>query len=66
MTDTPDAWTLTVSDAASILGASADAVRDWADAGTLPCWTTPGGHRRFRRSDVLALLPDAGKPQDAA
>lgn len=32
-------------------------VRRWSDAGKLAAIRTPGGQRRFRRSDIEALLP---------
>lgn len=47
---------ITSGDAARILGASTKTVRRWAESGHLPVVRTPGGHRRFRRSDVEALL----------
>jgi excisionase family DNA binding protein len=28
----------------------------WTDKGKLPCYRTPGGHRRFRAADIRALL----------
>jgi excisionase family DNA binding protein len=28
----------------------------WTDTGKLPCYRTPGGHRRFRAADIRALL----------
>ena len=31
-------------------------LRQWADRGRLPVYRTPGGHRRFLREDVEALL----------
>jgi len=31
----------------------------WADTGKLPCFQTPGGHRRFRAAEVGALLAAA-------
>ncbi len=39
--------------AADILGVHPATVRNWADKGELPSRRTPGGHRRFRRSDLL-------------
>jgi excisionase family DNA binding protein len=39
--------------AADILGVHPATVRNWADEGKLPSRRTPGGHRRFRRSDLL-------------
>ena len=59
---------LTTTEAAAVLQVSANTVRDWADSGALAGVRTPGGHRRFRRSDVDALLaPSAptGEPTDA-
>lgn len=43
---------LSLGDAASILGVHPSTVRHWADSGELPTQRTPGGHRRFRRSDL--------------
>jgi excisionase family DNA binding protein len=52
----PEAPNLTPQRAAAMLGVSAAAVSDWADRGYLPYFRTPSGQRRFRRSDVEALL----------
>jgi excisionase family DNA binding protein len=41
---------------AALLRVSLDTVRRYGDAGDLPCITLPGGHRRYRRADVDALL----------
>lgn len=41
--------------AADILGVHPATVRNWADKGDLPSRRTPGGHRRFRRSDLNKL-----------
>lgn len=38
--------------AADILGVHPATVRNWADKGELPSRRTPGGHRRFNRSDL--------------
>jgi excisionase family DNA binding protein len=46
-----------VGEATRLLGVSPATLRRWADAGRLSVFTTPGGHRRFERSAVLALLP---------
>lgn len=40
-------------------------VTRWAQAGKIKSFKTPGGHRRFRRADVLELL-EAEKPDKAA
>lgn len=48
---------LTSGEVAAILGVSTETVTNYADAGRLPHYRLPSGHRRFRRSDVEALLP---------
>ncbi len=50
MTDQSD-W-VSLGEAADILGVHPTTVRHWADSGELPSQRTPGGHRRFRRSDL--------------
>lgn len=47
---------LTTGDVAAILKVHPDTVRRWSAAGNLPSSLTPGGRRRFRRSDVDAVL----------
>jgi excisionase family DNA binding protein len=46
---------LTPSDAARVLGLSADSVRVLSDNGRLPSMRTVSGRRLFRRSDVDRL-----------
>lgn len=46
---------LTSGGVATVLQVVPQTIARWADDGTLPCHRTPGGHRRFRRADVLAL-----------
>lgn len=36
-------------------------VKEWADAGKLPAFKTPGGRWRFVREEIEALLPDGGE-----
>jgi excisionase family DNA binding protein len=48
---------LTLGAASKILGVDPDTLRRWADAGKIEVFTTPGGHRRFPRSAVEAMLP---------
>lgn len=43
---------------AEVLGVSEATVKRWSDAGTLRCFRTPGGHRKFRLRDVKAFLSD--------
>lgn len=56
---TTPTYGLTVSEAAARLGVHPDTLRRWTDAGKVPSWTTPAGHRRYRESDLTDLLPDA-------
>jgi len=64
---TEDEW-LSLSEAAELLGMHPATVRLWADRNELPSRRTNGGHRRFRRSDIVARLrQDAErKPRPAA
>lgn len=45
-----------IGDAARILGVSIDTMRRWDRTGKLVAVRTLGGQRRFRRSDVEALV----------
>ena len=47
---------LSLSEASKLLGVHFTTVRRWADAGTIPCFRTPGGHRRFRAADLTSWL----------
>jgi len=48
---------LSGGEASAILGVSTATLRRWAAEGRLASFTTQGGHRRFARSSVEALLP---------
>jgi diguanylate cyclase (GGDEF)-like protein/excisionase family DNA binding protein len=52
---------LTVSQAARLLGVSAQTVRKWTDAGALPTARTQGRHRRYNRA-LIEQLVAGGKP----
>ena len=52
----PDSDSYSTAYVASRLGVSVPTVQRWVDAGHLKAWKTPGGHRRFREADVVALL----------
>ncbi|MET0255633.1 MAG: helix-turn-helix domain-containing protein [Luteibacter sp.] len=54
--------TVTTRDAAQLLGVSVSTAQKWIEAGAIPSWKTPGGHRRMRRSGVLALLEERMAP----
>jgi CheY-like chemotaxis protein len=43
-----------------MIGVSPITVRSWVNRGWLPANTTPGGHRRFAREDVLQLVRQRG------
>ena len=43
---------LSLGEASEVLGVHFSTLRRWADAGTVPCFRTPGGHRRFRKADL--------------
>jgi excisionase family DNA binding protein len=49
---------VTLTEACRLLGVSPSTVRRWADAGTVRTFVTPGGHRRFSRVSLEAMLPD--------
>lgn len=49
--------------AADMLGVHPATVRNWADKGDLPSRRTPGGHRRFRKSDLLQYAETQGELQ---
>ncbi|MBO0685665.1 MAG: helix-turn-helix domain-containing protein [Candidatus Dormibacteraeota bacterium] len=48
---------LSLGEASRLLGISQGTLRRWADRGQVASFTTPGGHRRFPRAAILALLP---------
>src|SRR5512147_1033263 len=47
-----DEW-LSLSEAAKLLGVHPSTVRLWSDKGVLPTHRTSGGHRRYRRQEML-------------
>ncbi len=49
---------LTLQEAALILNVSKATVRRYTDQGKLRCTRTAGGQRRFRLSDLLALVEE--------
>lgn len=55
---------VTLTEACRMLGVSPSTVRRWADSGMVRTFVTPGGHRRFSRAGLEALLPDrpSGRP----
>jgi excisionase family DNA binding protein len=51
---------LSPAQVAKMIGVSPITVRSWVNRGWLPANTTPGGHRRFAREDVLQLVRQRG------
>jgi excisionase family DNA binding protein len=51
---------LTLGQAARYLGVAQSTIRKWSDDGRVPAFYTPGGHRRYRRSDLDAFLERSG------
>jgi excisionase family DNA binding protein len=58
-----DEW-LSLSDAAKLLGVHPSTVRLWSDKGVLPVHRTQGGHRRYKRGEVL-IWSEANKKSRA-
>jgi excisionase family DNA binding protein len=58
-TSTESDW-LTLGQAAKYLGVAQSTIRKWSDGGRLIAFYTPGGHRRYRRSDLDAFLSQSG------
>lgn len=48
---------IALGDASTLLGVSAATLRRWSDDGRVPVFTTPGGHRRYSRRALAALIP---------
>ena len=56
---------LTLGQAAKYLGVAQSTMRKWSDLGRVSAFYTPGGHRRYRRSDLDQFLDRSG-PTSAA
>jgi excisionase family DNA binding protein len=48
---------LGLGEASRLLGIAPGTLRRWSDSGQVPAFTTPGGHRRYRRATLERLLP---------
>lgn len=57
---------LTSSEVAAMFRVDPKTVKRWATNGWLSFLSTPGGHRRFRESDVAALLANSTRSADGA
>lgn len=47
---------LTLTEAAKFLGVHANTLRRWANNGSVPYHTTPGGHRRFLMTELESVV----------
>jgi excisionase family DNA binding protein len=56
---------LTLGQAAKFLGVAQSTIRKWSDVGRVPAFYTPGGHRRYKRSDLEAFLERSGPGRPA-
>ena len=55
----PEHRWLSIRAASALLGVDKTTLRRWSDAGKLPVFLTPGGHRRYAEADVRALAQGA-------
>jgi len=60
-----DEW-LTLSNAAKLLGVHPSTVRLWSDKGALPVHKTQGGHRRYKRGEILLWAETNSKSREEA
>ena len=52
---------VSISEASRILGVSEAALRQWTDEGKIKAFVTPGGHRRYSRTDLEKLRNSSRK-----
>ncbi len=57
---------LSLSDAAKLLGVHPSTVRLWSDKGILPVHKTQGGHRRYKRGEILLWAVTSSTPREEA
>jgi excisionase family DNA binding protein len=57
---------LTLGQAAKYLGVAQSTMRKWSDLGRVSAFYTPGGHRRYRRSDLDQFLDRSGPSSTAS
>jgi len=60
-----DEW-LSLSDAAKLLGVHPSTLRLWSDKGALPVHKTQGGHRRYKRGEILLWAETNSKSRHEA
>ena len=57
-----DKSVFTTFEAAKLCHVSPLSIINWVNAGRLPAFRTPGGHRRIRREDLVRFMRDTGMP----
>jgi excisionase family DNA binding protein len=60
----PGGGWLTLGEASRFLGVDESTLRGWADAGRIPAFRTPGGHRRFSRAALEQFLEEGRKTSE--
>ncbi|MER3439029.1 MAG: MerR family transcriptional regulator [Chloroflexota bacterium] len=55
---------LSIQEACEYLGVDQSTLRRWSDAGKVPVFRTPGGHRRYAKEDLLALVGEGPRRQE--
>jgi excisionase family DNA binding protein len=55
---------LSINDACRYLGVDQSTLRRWSDAGKVPVFRTPGGHRRYAEEDLRALVGEGPRRQE--
>jgi hypothetical protein len=50
--------TFTPAEVGTIFGVDPKTVTRWARDGRIGCFATPGGHRRYRREEIIRILLD--------
>lgn len=55
---------LSIHAACALLGVDQSTLRRWSDTGKVPVFRTPGGHRRYARGDLNALVGGPARPPE--
>jgi excisionase family DNA binding protein len=57
----PEGKWLSIHEACRLLGVDQSTLRRWSDSGKVPVFRTPGGHRRYAESELLALVGNGSR-----
>lgn len=55
---------LSLSETAKILGVHPSTIRLWSDKGMLPTHKTQGGHRRYKRNEIMLWSAESGSARE--